>query len=123
MKNLIIAAALAASLLLSACNTSLQEVARDGIASAYGYTQSVKANHPECATGTQSTTCTILAKTIAAKDSTIDALEVYCTGAAFNAGTGPCVPPSGPALQTATAALNAALGNLNQEIKDIKAIK
>jgi hypothetical protein len=101
----------------------VQEVARDAIASAKGYTDTAKQNHPECATGAQSTACTAIAKTVGAKDSTIDALEAYCSSPAFDAGTGPCTPPSGDAGTAAANILASAVANLNQEIADIKALQ
>lgn len=95
----------------------LEQSARNGIATAKGFLDQEKVAHPECAGATPSVSpvCTLIHKGVAAKDVTIDALEQYCSGPEFDAGTGPCSPNA--ALSDK---LKAALRDLNAIIGDIK---
>jgi hypothetical protein len=62
-------------------------------------------------------------KLTAAKDTLIDATEVYCSSPAFESG-GACTPPAKgtPALQQATDKLKAAIANYNQTAADLKGV-
>jgi hypothetical protein len=117
MKQL--ASILILALLTVACPTStpIEKTARDGIATAKGFLDSEKTQHQECIGGSFPA-CDLINKAVAAKDVTIDALEAYCSGPAFDAGTGPCTPQA--ALKDK---LTGALTNLNQTIADIKNLK
>lgn len=97
----------------------LEQTARDGVASAKGYLDSAKAHHPECviAPPAASTNCQIITKGVAAKDSVIDAVNLYCASPSYSDNGGSCVPDKAvePKLQEA-------LNNLNQIIKDVKGV-
>lgn len=110
-----IAALLALTVVLVAC-APLQDTARNGIASAKGFLDSEKAAHPECAVDSEAQACYLIKRGVAAKDATIDALEAYCGGSAFDAGA-PCTPHS-----DLTDKLKSALANLNLTISDIKKV-
>lgn len=96
---------------------SLEKTARDGVASAKGYLDSAKQHHPECATDASSTNCQVIAKGVAAKDAVIDAVNLYCASPSYSDNGGNCVPDKAvePKLQEA-------LKNLDQIIKDVRAI-
>lgn len=91
------------------------------IVTAKAFLDSLKAQHPECATGT-SALCTSLKRATGGKDALIDAVEVYCGGAQFEAG-GPCnAPKKGtPGAQIAADKLKAAISSYGQIEKDLKA--
>lgn len=116
MKRLIWLPLLAITL---ACPPSqpLEQTARDSVATAKGYLDSAKQHHPECAADASSTNCQVIAKGVAAKDSVIDAVNIYCASNDYSNNSGPCVPNKDlqPKLQEA-------LNNLNQTITDVKAI-
>lgn len=100
----------------------LEQTARDTVATAKGYLDSAKSHHPECAAPAdastpQSVNCQVIAKGVAAKDSVIDALNVYCASPDYSNNGGPCVPNKD--LQSK---LQAALDDLNRTITDVKAI-
>jgi hypothetical protein len=120
VKRLIPAILLAA--LLVAC-TPLERQAYEAVVASKAFLDSVKAKHPECGTGATSTLCTDLSKATAAKDSLIDAVEVYCAGPDFNAGNA-CNPPKKgtPAAVQATAKVQAALAAYNQTASDLKGV-
>lgn len=93
----------------------IEQTARNGIATAKGFLDSEKAAHPECVVNAASSNaCYLISKGVAAKDSTIDALEAYCGGPEFDNG-GACTPHAD--LQPK---LKSVLANLNQTIADIK---
>jgi hypothetical protein len=95
----------------------LERTARDGVAAAKGYLDSAKSQHPECGgeAPVASTNCQIIYKGVAAKDSVIDALNVYCASPAYSTGGGECVPN-----KDVQSKLQEALNNLNQTIADVK---
>lgn len=108
------------ALLVSGC-PAVERTAYDTVVAAKGFTDKIKAAHPECSTGGSSTICTDLFKAIAAKDALIDAAEVYCAGPDFNGG-GACDPPAKgtPAYTQAISKLNAAVASYNQTETDLK---
>lgn len=106
---------------------SIEKQARDGIAAANGYITSARAQHPECdprahPENQPQTSCQVIRRTTEANNVAIDALETYCGGPAFDAGTGPCTPPAKntSAYNSALNKLQSALNNLNQTASDIK---
>jgi hypothetical protein len=108
----------------TACPPSqpLEQTARDTAATAKGYLDSAKSQHPECAaSGTTavnpSTQCQVINKGVGVKDALIDAINVYCASDSYTNGTGPCVPD-----KNAQPKLQAALNNLNQILADVKAV-
>jgi len=108
-----------AGLYVSGCPT-VERVAYTTAVGAKAFTSSVQSNHPECATAT-STLCKNLARAVAAKDTLIDAAEIYCSGPDFLNG-GPCQPPSKKtaAYQIARDKLQAAINAYDQTEKDVK---
>lgn len=94
----------------------LEASARDAVASAKGYLDSAKSKHPECPAAS-STQCQIIAKGVAAKDSVIDALSVYCAGPDFAAG-GACTPQAAAADK-----LQSALNGLQTTLADVKGLQ
>lgn len=93
---------------------------------AKAFLDSVKKVHPECASGAVSQVCSVLAKATAAKDSIIDAAEVYCASPSFDATKDPgeCSPPAKgtPANDQAVAKLKAAISMYNQMSADLKGV-
>jgi hypothetical protein len=110
------------ALLLAGC-TPLERQAYNTVVAAKAFIGSMKAQHPECVTGATSTLCVDLTKATSAKDSLIDAAEVYCGGAQFDNG-GVCTPPvkGTPASQQAAAKLKAAIAGFNQAQADLKGV-
>ena len=98
----------------------LERNAYNAVVAANASIKQLKTSHPECATGTASATCTLIAKATAAKDSLIDAAEVYCAGPNFNAGGACDAPKKGTdAYAQAAPKLQAALTAWNQIAKDL----
>jgi hypothetical protein len=114
-------AVLALSLVLAGCSP-VERQAYNTIVAAKGFLDSLKAQHTECATAT-SALCVDLKRATAAKDSLIDAVEVYCSGPQFEKG-GPCNAPAKgtPAAQQAADKLRAAIANYEQTEKDLKGV-
>lgn len=108
--------------LLAGC-TPLERQAYEAVVASKAFLDSAKSKHPECATGGSTAVCTDLAKATAAKDTLIDAVEVYCAGPDFNAGNA-CNPPAKgtPAAVQATAKVQAALAAYNQTAADLKGV-
>lgn len=113
---------LAIAALLVGC-TPLERQAYEAVVASKAFLDSVKAKHPECASGTATAVCTDLSKATAAKDTLIDAVEIYCAGPDFNSG-GQCNPPAKgtPAAIQATAKVQAALAAYNQTAADLKGV-
>lgn len=121
MKKLALALTLALTLCLTAC-TPLERQAYNTAIAAKAFLDSVKAAHPECPAAS-STLCSDVVKATAAKDALIDALEVYCSGAAFESGGACQAPAKGTAaLVQAEAKLRAALSHYSQTEKDLKGV-
>jgi hypothetical protein len=114
--------ALLLAVLVAAC-TPLERQAYETVVASKAFLDSVKAKHPECATGATATVCIDLAKATAAKDALIDAVEIYCAGPDFNSGK-QCNPPAkgSPAAVQATAKVQAALAAYNQTATDLKGV-
>jgi hypothetical protein len=109
-------------LFLSGC-PKIEQDAYNVVIAAKGFTDSIKVQHPECATGAKSTVCADLAKAIAAKDLIIDAVEVYCSGPNFNAKGSCDAPAKGtPTYTQAVAKINAAIASYNQTSTDLKGV-
>lgn len=107
---------LAACLSMTACQP-IEKTARDYVATAKGYLDSAKQHHPECAAaGSHGGNCDIIARGVAAKDSVIDAVQVYCASSSYDAGA-PCAPN-----KDAEPKLKEALKRLDQVMADVKAI-
>jgi hypothetical protein len=106
---------------------TLANAAYDLAIAAKAFTDKIKSQHPECATAAgvpgSSTLCVDLARAISAKDTLIDAAEIYCAGPNFNGG-GSCDPPAPgtPALTQATAKLNAAMASYSAFESDLKGV-
>lgn len=96
--------------------------ARDSIATAKGFLDSEAKAHPECNSAPTGQVCVLVNKGNAVKHTAIDALELYCSGPGFESG-GACQPPTDKiAKDQAAEKLKAAIRNLDQIVKDIKAI-
>lgn len=120
---------------LSGCGLAHRPVEKNAytvITGAKGFTDSIKAKHPECgmnpqpgiwiSTHTTTAPCPVLDKAIAAKDLLIDATEVYCGGPQFTAG-GPCQPsPDKNTAAIFAAKLQAAMTVYEQAEGDLKAV-
>lgn len=95
--------------------------ARDSIAVAKGILITLQAQHQECKADPSPAICQNINRGVAAENLAIDALEVYCSGPEFDAGTGPCQPsPEKTLRENAARKLAAAITNLNQIIGDLK---
>lgn len=107
---------------IAGCSQPVESIARDGIAAASGFLNNQNSIHTdECKKDAMQPTCQQLSRASHALNLTITALEVYCAGPAFDAGTGPCQPPA--ANQAALEQkLVAALSNLNVEITETKKV-
>lgn len=109
---------LVVALLLSTVACQPPEMtARDVIAGAKGSLDAAAAKHGECATapaGKQ--VCDIINRGNAAKHAAGAALRAYCSGDQFDAGTGPCQPP------TDKDAKNQAGQKLKSAIKELQTI-
>lgn len=115
--------------LLAVSCSSPEKTARDGIATMNGYLVSARARHSECDPdkfpGNQpQSQCQVIRRGTQANNLAIDALEVFCGGPAFNAGTGACQAPNKgqPAFQQGLDKLNSALVNLNTTASDVRAL-
>jgi hypothetical protein len=112
--------------LTAGCPT-FEKTAYNTVVAAKAFIDKEKALHPECASPgaipSGNVLCADLAKATAAKDSLIDAIEVYCAGPNFNGG-GACDPPAKgtPAATQATAKLQAAIAAYSQTETDLKAV-
>jgi hypothetical protein len=102
---------------------AVEKTAYNTVIAAKAFTDKVKSQHPECNTGNASALCATLIKAVAAKDTLIDSVEIYCAGPSFNGG-GACQPPAKgtPAYIQATNKLNAALVSYEQLEKDLKGV-
>jgi hypothetical protein len=107
------------TLSFSGC-TPIERSAYNTAVAAKAFLDSERAQHPECATGTQSTICIDIAKAVGAKDVMLDALTIYCAGPNFPAQ---CAPPvkGTPAFDQAVAKLQAAIAQYNLTAADLKA--
>jgi hypothetical protein len=114
-------ALLGIALLFYSCNNPAERTAYETVVAANAFIKSVKAQHPECATGAVSTVCIDITKAVSAKDALIDAAEIYCAGPDFN-GTGACNPPTKgtPVYTQALAKLQAATAAYQQTATDLK---
>lgn len=119
-RNLVLVA-LVFSMFLAGCSP-VERQAYNTIVAAKGFLDSLKSQHPECVSAT-SALCVDLKRATSAKDSLIDAVEVYCSGPQFENG-GPCNAPAKgtPAAQQAADKLKAAIANYEQTEKDLKGV-
>jgi len=106
-------------LILAGC-APLQDTARDAIAASKGVLESAQLQHRDsCIADPHQKTCVIIHDGVAAENSAIDALELYCSNSgaqSFQTG-GPCIVD-----KSAAPKLEAALANLNQIISDVKGL-
>lgn len=109
-------------LFLAGC-PAVERSAYNTVVAAKAFTDKTKSQHPECTIGNNSTVCVDLAKAVAAKDTLIDAIEVYCAGPNFNGG-GSCDPPAKgtSAYQQAVNKLNAAISTYGISEADLKGV-
>lgn len=107
-------------LALTVACTPLEKQAYNTIVTAKAFIDAEKKAHPECVSSA-SDLCSDLARATAAKDTLIDATEVYCSGPQFEAG-GACNPPAKgtPASDQAIQKLKAAISAYEQTEKDVK---
>lgn len=106
---------------LASCTDKLAQAAYVTIVGAKAATDKAKAQHSECTATPTANACVIIAKAIGAKDSLIDAVEIYCAGPDFDAGKGCNTPTKGtPAAAQAISKLNAALAVWTQAATDLK---
>jgi hypothetical protein len=121
MKRIGITVLLLSAIFLWGCSP-LEQQAYQAVVSANAFLKSMKAQHPECSTPqVNNEVCTYLSQATAAKDSLIDAVEVYCAGPDF-AGGGKCDPPAKgtPAYAQAAAKVQAAMAGYKQLETDLK---
>lgn len=100
----------------------LEKQAYNVIVAAKAFLDAEKKLHPECTPGSSVSMCANLEHATAAKDSLIDAAEIYCSGPQFEAG-GACEPPAKGTLayDQASAKLKAAIAGYAQAEKDVRA--
>lgn len=113
-------------------------LARDAVVGGHAALLSLEQKHSECGTvaavnaagqskwnsanNSAVKVCTVIDRGVGAVNLLIDASEAYCSGPAFDAGTGPCQPPAAgtPAAQQLLGKLQTALGNVNTIMADVK---
>lgn len=112
---------IACMLLLTTACSPLERQAYNTVVAAKAFLDKEKSAHPECTPGATGSFCQFLTKATSAKDSIVDAAEVYCSGKDFESG-GNCNPPAKgtPAADQAAAKLRAAIAIYNQAAKDLK---
>lgn len=109
-------------LLCSGC-PKVETTARDAIAGAKKTTDNLKVKYGCSGTPTTASACATIAKVVAAKDLTIDALEAYCGGPSFDNGGACNAPAKGtPAATQAAQKLQSALTGLQQTLADVKGL-
>lgn len=115
---------LAGCMLLTIGCTPLERSAYDTIVAAKAFLDVTKSNHPECALNPFATVCVDLSKATSAKDTMIDAAEIYCASTSFDTLKGACTPPAKgtPARDQAEAKLRAAMAAYNQTAADLKGV-
>lgn len=105
------------ALTMTAC-APLEQTARDAIAGAKGVLLTAQVEYgQECHDNPSNKNCALIHGAVAAQNTAIDALVVYCSGKANPDGTGACAPDKtkAPKLQTA-------ISNLDTIIRDVKGI-
>jgi hypothetical protein len=109
-------------MLFTSCQ-AVEKTAYNTVVAAKAFTDKIKTQHPECSPGNASTLCVDLTKATSAKDTLIDAIEIYCAGPTFNGG-GACEPPAKgtPAYTQATDKLSAAISSYSQAETDLKGV-
>lgn len=126
MKKLFLFPLIVITLICAGC-PSVENNARDTIAGQKAFVDSVAKAHPECndpATRTSAQVCVLVDQANSIKHVAGDALNLYCSGPDYDAGTGPCQPPTDKAQKDQLQnKLNAALRDLGQIITDLKALK
>lgn len=110
---------LSIAIVLVGC-TPLERQAYETVVAANATIKTLRGQHPECASSSAGI-CGKLTQAVAAKDTLIDAAEIYCAGPSFNAG-GACNPPEKgtPAATQATAKLQSAIASWNQIAADLR---
>lgn len=103
-------------LLLAGCG-DFPKQARDVIAGAKGFIEKAQANHlQQCQAAPATTICVDINKAVAAQNSAIDALNVYCSGNDWEQG-GECKPNKDFEAKARTA-----VANLDRIIADLKGV-
>lgn len=104
------------------CSQPIESTARDGIASASGFLkQEVPANTSVCQANPALEKCVAIKKASQSLNVVIDALELYCSGPAFNSGSGPCQSPIDPNQKNQLSSkLSGALTDLSRDVADAK---
>lgn len=112
---------LACTLMFTGCQP-VEMSARDTIAGAKGYLDEAAKKHPECASQPAGVmACDLINRGNAAKHAAGAALKVYCAGDQFDAGTGPCQPPTDKnARDQAAAKLKSAIQELQTIVDSLK---
>jgi hypothetical protein len=124
-----LAFALTGVMFITGCS-SVEVQAYRVIVGAKALTKSVGVTHPECGTRdandrwqsahNSAAVCTVLDKSISAKDVLIDLAETYCSGSGFESG-GPCNPPTDKNAKAALVdKLTGAISNYEQIETDLK---
>src|SRR5260370_40636091 len=124
MKNIFFACVfcLTAGLLLGC--PPLEETGYQAVVAANAFVKSMRAQHPECASPVESIeVCEYLSRAASAKDTLIDAAEVYCAGPDFNGG-GKCdAPQKGmPGAAQLTQKLQEAISSYKRAEADLKGV-
>jgi len=99
---------------LAACQP-FEKSARDSVAAAKGFIEQAQANHgTACKANPNTALCSAINQAVAAQNSAIDALDLYCAGSSWQSG-GACQPN-----KELEPRVRAAISNLDRIIKDAK---
>ena len=122
MKRKLLMGALLVSMLLLAGCQPIEKSARDAIAGAKGVTDVLQEQYQaKCQADPTQSECAAINRAGAARNVAIDALEIYCAGPGFDAGTGPCEPPRDKAAREILAdKLKAAILDLQRNVGDVR---
>jgi len=102
------------TIVMVACQP-FEKSARDSVAAAKGFIEQAQANHKqECVANPNTALCSAINQAVAAQNSAIDALDLYCAGSAWQSG-GACQPN-----KELEPRVRAAISNLDRMIKDAK---
>ena len=127
-RRVAIAALLIPLLLLLGCDP-IERQAYNTVVVSKAFLDTVRTAHPECATVENTAAlCGLIRRAVGAKDFIIDAGEVYCNVAQFDAaapeGQLPCTPPAKgtPIHQQLLDRLNSALAVYSLAERDLRAV-
>lgn len=122
MKSILTILVMGMLLITTACSP-LERDAYNAIVGAKAFLDTIRSNHPECIKGQLAPgICGDITRAVAAKDTLIDAAEIYCASADFDATGAQCAPPAKgtPARDQAEAKLRAALTSYDMLAGDLK---